>query len=364
MTSTTTLTTVSMTSTTTLFTVTMTTTPTDTTITTTTPLGATTTITVTTQTSTTTRIYIVAGSMWFESTGTQEQVESASVNALASHFGVPESAVFCVASLFTNSSRRLMSDRELTSSVTHWQVDWTIVASASPAFSAYDVTTELHQHVNATSGENLESIETFYSLMELAMSSRGLTLVSNSSVFVHAEPTIMEITVTQTTSTTATPFAEGLIADTEKTASIDFVIMGIIVGAIFVLCCCIQLLCFLRIRRQRKSEEDLEAVSRNDLEQGTPEDIIWVAPGAPPRIESQSNAPKQARSLSRGARGASAKASLGSEIGASQRSSLSSTGMRSGRSGGNLSPSPSAASARSGDAGLARSWSRASGLSI
>eukprot|EP00959_Pyramimonas_sp_CCMP1952_P381367 7991163-Pyramimonas_sp.AAC.1 len=185
----------------------MTTTPTDTTITTTTPLGATTTITVTTQTSTTTRIYIVAGSMWFESTGTQEQVESASVNALASHKGVPESAVFCVASLFTDSSRRLMSDRELTSSVTHWQVDWTIVASASPAFSAYDVTTELHQHVNATSGENLESIETFYSLMELAMSSRGLTLVSNSSVLVHAEPTIMEITATQTTSTTATPFA-------------------------------------------------------------------------------------------------------------------------------------------------------------
>jgi len=260
-----------------------------------------------------------------------------------------------------------MSDRELTSSVTHWQVDWTIVASASPAFSAYDVTTELHQHVNATSGENLESIETFYSLMELAMSSRGLTLVSNSSVLVHAEPTIMEITATQTTSTTATPFVVvGRIADTEKKASIDFVIMGIIVGAIFVLCCCIQLLCFLRIRRQRKSEEDLEAVSRNDLEQGTPEDIIWVAPGAPPRIESQSNAPKQARSLSRGARGASAKASLGSEIGASQRSSLSSTGMRSGRSGGNLSPSPSAASARSGDAGLARSWSRgqASGLSI
>mmetsp|Transcript_5003 Transcript_5003/g.13206 ORF Transcript_5003/g.13206 Transcript_5003/m.13206 type:complete len:371 (+) Transcript_5003:3-1115(+) len=314
-TSTTTLTTATMTSTTTRITVTMTTTTTDTTITTTTPLGATTTITVTTQTSTTTRMFSVDGAMWFESTGSAEQVESASVTALAASKDVPESTVTCVASVFASNSRRLMSDRELTSSVTHWQVDWTIVASASPAFSAYDVTTELHQHVNATSGENLESIETFYSLMELAMSSRGLTLVSNSSVLVHAEPTIMEITATQTTSTTATTSATTLavaqlIDDTEKTASIDFLIMGIIAGAVVVLCCCIQAFFYLRNRQHRKSEEDLEA----------PEDIIWVAPGASPRNNSlPSGGPTQARSLSRG--GSSGVSPRSNEIGASPRSS-------------------------------------------
>jgi len=183
--------------------------------------------------------------MWFESTGSAEQVESASVTALAAAKDVPESTVTCVASVFASNSRRLMSDRELTSSVTYWQVDWTITVSEDVAFSAYNIATELNTHVNATTGENLEIIENFYSLMEAAMSSQGLTLVSNSSALVHGELSILLITATQTTSTTATTSATTLavaqlIDDTEKTASIDFLIMGIIAGAVVVLCCCIQ----------------------------------------------------------------------------------------------------------------------------
>ncbi|CAK0825779.1 unnamed protein product [Prorocentrum cordatum] len=300
-----TATTATMTSTTTLITVTMTTT-TDTTITTTTPLGATTTITVTTQTSTTTQLFSVDGTMWFESTGSAEQVERASVTALAASSDVPESTVTCVASVFTPNSRRLMSDRELTSSVTYWQVDWTTIVREYAAISAYNLGTELHTHVNATTGENLEVIEEFYSLMLAAMSSEGLTLVSNSSVLVHAEPRILLITNTQTTSTTATTSATTstvaqLIADMENTASIDFLIIGIIAGAVVVLCCCVQAVWYLRSRQYRKSEEDLEAVPRSDLEHGTPEDILWVAPGAPPRRNPlPSGGPTPARSLSRG----------------------------------------------------------------
>ncbi|CAK0911453.1 unnamed protein product [Prorocentrum cordatum] len=289
-----TATTATMTSTTTLITVTMTTTTTDTTITTTTPLGATTTITVTTQTSTTTQLFSVDGTMWFESTGSAEQVERASVTALAASSDVPESTVTCVASVFTPNSRRLMSDRELTSSVTYWQVDWTTIVSEYAAISTYNLGTQLHTHVNATTGENLEVIEGFYSLMLAAMSSEGLTLVSNSSVLSHAEPRILLITNTQTTSTTAmtsatTSTVAQLIADMENTASIgsaDFLIIGIIAGAVVVLCCCVHAVWYLRSRQYRESEEDLE--------HGTPEDILWFAPGA---LKEQ---PTPARSLSRG----------------------------------------------------------------
>merc|ERR1719291_306073 len=136
---------------------------------------------------------------------------------------------------------------------------------------------ELHVHVNTTTESNLDAVEQFYALMEQAFSSLNLTLVSNSSSLLHSEPTKLEITVTRTTATatstsiatsTTSEVGQTLIGNTEKTASTDFLIVVIAIGAILAACCCARAFFYARNRKRRTDNEELEDVPQNDIESG------------------------------------------------------------------------------------------------
>lgn len=206
----------------------------------------------------------MGASVFFVSAGTAEQVESAMLVAVATAYSVPESFVSVTVTEYQH--RRLMTARDLTSSATHWQVDYLIVADENTADQIYNVAVELSG--NAANGT---FHDTFDVILTNALST--LNLAVNGSVQVtHSAPVKLEITPTGTTviateTTATTSFTSAPATATPSTRdSIDLTIVGITCGVFILKVLALNVACVYMRRRHRRQAQELDDMPEYDLE--------------------------------------------------------------------------------------------------
>jgi len=209
--------------------------------------------------------------MWFVSEGTEDQVESASSIALATHYGVPLSIVTVDATV--QYYRRLRTARELTSSKS-WTVDYRIVADESITDRIHGSATELSDAANAV------AIGAFADIMILALADEGVENSERVQV-THTAP--QKLVITASTATTTTTTAEELptTSDMEEYSEATGAILATIISVIIVLCalayCCVR----YRKSQQRAQEERQDIVLSLDTPEAGSGHAGSLAPPGP-----------------------------------------------------------------------------------